>query len=209
MSIKKKSIVTILLVLVLIVSLIIVYAVDENTNISLVGKRLKEIRSKEDKVIVIIDGEEITQNEFDVQSISRELGNANQTDKEILDSLIEKQVVYNEAVRKGITISEDRIDEIIKLNQQSIKQNSEYYKQLRGIIDGLGITEEQYWKDAIPIYNKILVMGEYKNNYLKLKFMEENKNKDITNISEEYKEYYKKHIESLKVEAKIEYKSLK
>lgn len=209
MSINKKSIVTISLILVLIVSLIIVYAVDENTNMSLVGKRLKEIRSKEDKVIVIVDGEEITQNEFDVQSISRELGNANKTDKEILDSLIEKQVVYNEAVRKGITISEDRIDEIIKLNQQSIKQNPEYYKQLKGIIDGLGITEEQYWKDARPIYNKILVMGEYKNNYLKSKFMEENKNKDITNFSEEYKEYYKKHIESLKAEAKIEYKSLK
>lgn len=204
MSVKKKSIFAISLVLVLIVSLLIVYAVDKSSNMSLVGKRLKEIRSKEDKIIVTVDGKKITQNEFDVQKISRELGKTNLSDKEILDSLIEKQVVYNEAIKKGITISEEKIDEIIKLNQESIKQNPEYYEQLKGIIDGLGVTEDQYWIDAKPIYKKILIMGEYKNNFLKAKFMEENK--DISNINEKYKEYYKKHIDNLKAEAKIEYK---
>jgi len=58
--------------------------------------------------------------------------------KEALDNLIFNELAVQEAVRQGITVSPEKVNEVVKLMKEQLGSNDAYQKYL----DDLGITEE-------------------------------------------------------------------
>ena len=204
---RKGIIRTILIVcLVVLLGVASVFAANIKDIMFQLGEKTRELDNEESDVIAVVDGAEILSKDLEILKVSSDLAEREIDEAEALDKLIEKQLVYNAAIESGIKVSESEIDKIIKQTKQALKEDDAANAQHMEYIDGLGISEEEYWKMVKPIYEKMLIMGEYKNNFIKKKFIEENSITDQKSIEEEYAEYFKEHVESLRDKAKIEYK---
>jgi|GEM_PF-6694529 len=156
------------------------------------------------EVVANIDGEGITKKGFDTYKLFlNSNGESKLSDKQILDKIIDRQVVYNQAVKEGMTASESEVDSAVKAAQEAIKSESKQYEAFKDYISGLNLTEEAYWESVRPAYKKALTCGKYKNS-LKAKFKEDNKGKAISDLNAEFSKYYDGKVKALVEKAKVE-----
>lgn len=206
-----KKLFIILVVLVAMVSFVVLYA-NQDSSIFNFGQKVKSINDKNDETIVAtINDSEITMKQFEAYKLtinSSKDGQKMLSDKEILDMLIDKEVVYIEALKNNISVSDSFVDESINSSKELVTQNQSEYNQLKDYISGLGITEEQYWENAKPAYKKALMWGQYKK-ILKKAYAEKNNIKDQNELNNQFEEYYKNNIKELKSKSKIEYYNIK
>jgi len=108
--------------------------------------------------------------------------------KEALDNLIFNELAVQEAVRQGITVSPEKVNEVVKLMKEQLGSNDAYQKYL----DDLGITEEGLKKriershlleivTAKEVYQKITIEDkDARLEYEKNKTLYKNGDKQLT-----------------------------
>ncbi|WP_165755790.1 SurA N-terminal domain-containing protein [Ruminiclostridium hungatei] len=156
------------------------------------------------EIVAIIDGENITQKGFDTYKLFLNSNGENKlSDKQVLDKIIERQVICNQAVEEGMTASESEIDSAVRSARETMKSDSKTYAAFKEYVAGLNLTEDSYWESVRPVYKKALTCGKYKNS-LKAKFREDNKGKAISDLNAEFSKYYDGKVKALVKNAKVE-----
>lgn len=159
---------------------------------------------KSQDIVARIDGEPVTKKVFDSYKLSLNSGvESKLSDEQILDKIVDRQVVYNQAVKEGMTASESEVDSAVKAAQEAIKSESKQYEAFKDYISGLNLTEEAYWESVRPAYKKALTCGNYKKA-LKAKFNEDNKEKAVSDLNAEFSKYYDEKVKALVEKAKVE-----
>lgn len=159
---------------------------------------------KSQDIVARIDGEPVTKKGFDSYKLSLNSGvESKLSDEQILDKIVERQVVYNQAIKEGMTASESEVDSAVKAAQEAIESESKQYEAFKDYISGLNLTEEAYWESVRPAYKKALTCGKYKNS-LKAKFNEDNKEKAIHDLNAEFSKFYDEKVKALVEKAKVE-----
>jgi parvulin-like peptidyl-prolyl isomerase len=200
---------TLIIGLIALIGIATVFAANLDDVMFQLGERTRELDEDKGYVIAVVDGTEILSKDLEILKISSDLAEKEVDEAEALDKLIEKQLVYNAAIESGIDVSDSEVDRIIEQTKQALEQDDDANAQQAEYIAGLGISEEEYWEMVKPIYKKMLIMGKYKNSFIKEQFIKENNITDAKAIEQEYAEYFKEHVESLKSKANIEYKTEK
>lgn len=90
----------------------------------------------------------------------------------MLNRLIENQILYQEAKARGLDVSYEKAEDYAKKVQEIQQQirsgevsvlDIEEFNQTQDIIkkyiDGMGVTEDEYWIMTVPIYQKALSIG--------------------------------------------------
>jgi hypothetical protein len=196
------------LVAMLILACGVTYAALKPDSVSkLFGKQQSEsLKNTGDSIVATIDGEKITKKGFDTYKLFLNGGDQSQlSDKQVLDKILDRQVIYNQAIKEGISVSDDEISSSIKSAQESIKAVSSQYESFKEYLSGLNMTENQYWESVKPTYKKALICGKYKNA-LKEKYIQANniKNKNSTEIDSEFRDFYAQKVKDLKAKTKVE-----
>lgn len=168
-----------------------------------IGLKISDINKSQDKVVAIVNGENIFNKQVEIIKASNQLSGIDINDTDIINSIIEKKLLFDDAIKNGIKITDVKVDEIVKSNQDAIKNNPEEYNNLKSYLSGLGIDENQYWENSKLTYKKLLVIGEYKNNYLKEKFKKESNITDKAELNTKFSEYYKNYVKELKTKSNI------
>lgn len=65
-------------------------------------------------------------------------------------------------------------------------------------LNGLNMTENQYWESVKPAYKKFISCGKLKNS-MKQKYAEDNNIKDKIKLDKEFRLYYSKFLSDLKI----------
>ena len=101
-------------------------------------------------VVAIINGEKITKKGFDSYKLFVNSGENKLTDSQILDTILERKMIYDNAVQGGIVATNEEIANAIKTAQNVTKENSERYEAFKDYLNGLNMTEDQYWESVKP-----------------------------------------------------------
>lgn len=67
------------------------------------------------------------------------------------------------AIDAGITVTEEEIDEVIKKIKESLHSDEEGNKQLKAVLMGSGLSEDEYWSSCRNYYKKSLMIEKYQN----------------------------------------------
>lgn len=170
-------------------------------NFKLIGQQQKSIMSSNNNIVVArINGYEITKNTFDEYKL---LSGNSRSDQELLNQIIERHLLYQEATKKNISISNEQIEKALQESKYTLNRAPELYKKMLQYWEGLGMTEDQYWEYTKPVYEKSLMCGEYKDQ-LKSNYKATSKIKDTKQLNDAFDQYFKDFIADLKKQSAIE-----
>lgn len=127
------------------------------TNDFQLGRDIQIINSSPDNeyVIATINGIiPITLAEFEVRKILFQANGQSKSNADIIQALVEEKMVYEEAKRRGITVSDQEFENAINFYKESFKeldkpQNAEAKKQMDEFFAGLGMSAKDYWEDPV------------------------------------------------------------
>lgn len=166
-------------------------------------QQAKVLSEAGDGVVATIDGEKITKKGFDTYKLFLNSGNDKYSDKEILGKILDRQVVYKEALKEGVTVSDTEISNAINVAKETLSSFPEQDAAFKEYIKGLNFTEEQYWGSVKSVYEKALIIGKYKNS-LKDKFAKDNNITDKIELDAKFKAAYDQRVKDLENNAEIE-----
>ena len=201
---NKNILFTCILTLVIILFCGIVYATQGDNLAMIFGKQQAEILANAgDSIVATIDGEKITKKGFDSYKLFVNSGETKLSDSQILDKILERKVIYDEAVKDGIVATDEEIANAIKTAQSVISESNDQYISFKDYISGLNMTEDQYWESVKPAYKKFVTCGKFKNA-LKVKYSNDNKIADKTELNNKFRDFYYQYVGDLKSKAKVE-----
>jgi hypothetical protein len=184
---SKKNIIIFILLIVSISIIGIGSIVIASSPYTQIGFELKKIGNN-DTVLASVNGLIITQNDVDktragllvMEEISKQTGDNIKflkSDEEIIDSLIEKRILYLKSIEEGANISGDDLSQYLQKTielLQNASSNDIGAQAAKEYASGLGLSIEEYINNNAFVYEIQL-----SNNSLRLKYVG-----DIDNIEE-------------------------
>ncbi|NYE56487.1 SurA N-terminal domain-containing protein [Carboxydothermus ferrireducens] len=169
------------------------------------GEFLKEINhnKKYDVVVARIGDRDVTLREFELFKRSYALDGRTVTPEEVLEELKRRTVLKEEAEKRKITVSDEEVEKAIQDYKEGMenlkKTNPAEYSEFLSYLEGLNMTEEQYWKskEIFEIYRKALVTGKVRKAILKE--LSEKCNLTGNELQKKYRDYLEEAKAKLKV----------
>ncbi len=202
----------IILGIVVVLSLLMISAALGPLNI---GQQLGELyknyqlasSSQKDSKIIFSSGTiEISQAKFDFIKQQYLLANSNLDDMQILEKIIVKELLYQEAVAAGVTISDQTVQAEIEKIKSMLPKNKEGYQGFNDFLKESGLTEEEYWQVSFEFYKKAWTTGKYIKEVLRVNYINQqtDKTKVDSTIEEDFSAYLSEYKEKLLETNKID-----
>lgn len=119
-----------------------------------VNKKYKEL---EEKVVMEINSDKVTNKQIDMIAAQLRTNNL----KEIEDFLVERALIRQLAIKKGIDITRNNVIEYMENNRELLYSTQESKNYMKDFLENLNMTEEEYWTSddtfifiCYSIYNK-------------------------------------------------------
>jgi len=202
---NKRVLMICLISIIAILACGIGYAVQSDSIAKMFGKQQAEVLSNAgDGIVATVDGEKITKKGFDTYKLFLNNSGKEVSDQQVLDKIVDRQLIYKQAIKENVVVSDQEVANAIKMAQDTIRSDSKQYEAFKEYISGLNMSEDEYWKSVEPVYKKALTCGKYKNT-LKENFKKDNKIEDQSELNSKFEEFYSKTVKELK--GKVEVKS--
>lgn len=197
---KMRFLLIIALIIISITSLVIAnnYSSPYKNKIKIV----KELKTSKDssKLIAEVNGRQIREN--DIKAI-KVMSDANMSEEEILNMLIDQQLLLEEAKRQNLEPTPEEIQAAVDEARETYnKYASEKDKMdIQAVIEGLGLSEKEYWENYVPSkYKEMLTAGKLRT---KIRKDVEKNIKNPNDINSKYREELNKTIKELRKKAEI------
>lgn len=105
-----------------------------------------------------------------------------------LNQLIVKYSLYYYAINKGFLIDDETIKKSIEENREMIK-TADNYSDFTTFLEGLGMSEDEYWDSQFDLYKLNHVVDEFKIAK-KEEFAQENASKSDEQTAENFSDYF-------------------
>lgn len=154
------------------------------------------------EVVAKVNGVGIIKKNFVMAKKNAVLNKLGMSDKDVLFKLVEDELVLQEAKKRGYNLSDAEAQKITDA-QKAALQKSASYDKFKTFIKEVGVTENEYWKDAV-IKNK---NTSNRNNYkadLKIDFAKKNQIKDMNSLETKFDDYFQEVIAELMSVADLE-----
>jgi hypothetical protein len=194
MKTKKKAIIYLCLVLIFVISSIVIISASDQNPFTILGKMSKDYftntNSNGEKAIAYINN--IPINESDVLLIkqSYEAFGKEITKEDIIKDLAIKILLMQKAEENGITVSDEAAEQHARMEIDKLKEDKAEYNNFINYINAAGFSEDEYINLAIIYYKKALILGKYKNDVIKQKFMDENRSLTGQELNNAFEKYY-------------------
>ncbi len=142
------------------------YPRNEKLNIILqyfkIANRNEDLLSKDD-VVLIIEGKEFTKKTFENTRASLSLKGNIASDQQVIDDLLEKEVAYNEAIKRGLEVSQETAKNFAAETMKTILElGGENLEITMSLARNYNMTLEEYFasEQTIRSYQKALTIGK-------------------------------------------------
>ncbi len=179
-----------------------------------------ENRLDKDDIVLIIDGTEITREKFENNRAFLSIGGNRANDQQVIDNLLRNEVVYNEAVRRGLEVSLEEAKDFSMETLTGIMEMENGLESIQLVVmnaQRLNMTLEEYFMsaNAIRAYQKTLTQGKLRAQIyeaiaidMDMPYDRKYPSQKIHKLHERQEEEYNKLVENLKEKAIIKIKNL-
>ena len=154
-----------------------------------------------ESIAFTINGESVTQKEFDTYSTLMKAADPELTDEEIKNKYIRQQVIIQEAEREGISASEEEINALNESRFSWLEKDEQAYRIIKEYVDGAGMTMDEYIEQSKIISEQAIITTKLKER-IESEFTER-ASADGTETGETAEDYYNDYIDKLAEEAVI------
>lgn len=112
-----------------------------------------------------VNGAAITKKQFDSYKATIASTNpaAAQSDRELLDALIDQELIYEQAVKAGYLATDAQVSSEITQSKQLMSQDPNQSRITRAYIAAQGLTEDQYWVNQQSAMKRSMTVTGYEN----------------------------------------------
>ena len=182
----------------------IVYATSLSDRGKEIGKQSADIeKNGSDRIVATINGEKITQKVFDKNKYVFNL-NHTYTDKEVLDKMIERRVLFAQAVSEGLEVGDEEVSAAVEAVKTTVEQDKEQAEFLSSYLEGLGISDEQYWTEIVPKEYKQVLTIDKLYQQLRNAFIKSSGLSDPAEIKAQFDTQWKAYKNTLVSKAAVE-----
>ncbi|GAW28134.1 SurA N-terminal domain-containing protein [Carboxydocella sp. ULO1] len=142
----------------------------------LLGEKIKNL-SKSEKIVVKINGIPVTEKEYESKKLFLETQKQPANFENVIRAIAEQKLLFEEAKKRGITVTKEELDNFIQLQKRLSEQVSDEEKaNFRDFLAGQGLTVEEYWSnpDVINAYERGIYIGKFKAQLRKELLIPEN-----------------------------------
>ncbi len=158
----------------------------------------------DNKAVAKIEDTIITKESFDSYKALWKAADKVPSDSELLDKIIRNEAVYINALKEGITVSDEDLEKALQEQKNSYSSDEEIKNTIDALSESLNITVDQYWERLKPAVKKVMIRGKYKDK-IKKNFMSENIDYAPGNdFRDKFNKYYEDKISDLMKNMKIE-----
>lgn|GEM_PF-2905751 len=118
------------------------------------------------------------------------------SDDEVIKKIVTDRLLYKEAVKAGVTLTDDEVWHYMNETKETMKKDPEVYKFYLSYLKDTGMTEDEYWEKSFPVYKRAYTTGKYRK-YLKGKFAADHPDISATDLHKAFDEYYDKYTDDL------------
>ena len=201
-----KKIISFFIIVVLMLTIggiIYVGASDDKVGIidhaQMVKEKLRD--EKEDIVVQISNSEQeviITSKQLDTYVMNLEFATNEKVDKSnALDQLIKQKALYLLACKNGYEVEDKVVKEKIVETKNAINSDIEQKTFLKNYLEGLGISEDEYFEQLFDSYKVRLTIGKYKNSKLKPQLIKQDKTLSERDYTQKFNKKLDNYIEEL------------
>ncbi|NPV29525.1 MAG: hypothetical protein HPY58_07700 [Firmicutes bacterium] len=130
----------------------------------LVGQKLRENESipDKDKIVMVVNGMPVTKKDFENQRALLSFERESVSDDEVREKIIEKTVLYEEAKKRGLTVSLEEAKQFSqRMKKEAFGSDVENPELIKNYIEGQGLTIDEFFdKVAPPLYQQALSIGK-------------------------------------------------
>ncbi len=195
---NKKMMICVISILVLALTVsAIVFATSDNKG-ALLGQIFKQYKvDQKDSGGKVYESEDIiiTEDQLQYYKAMYSLDGVSKSDEEIKKKLITDMLLLEEAEKAGITLTDEEVKYNMEQTREGLHKSDETL--FISFLENAGMTEEEYWEKAFPVYKKAYIIGKYKKFYLEEKFRENNASLKDEDFNTEFAEYYSQYCEEL------------
>lgn len=142
----------------------------------LLGEKIKNL-SKSEKIVAKINGIPVTEKEYESKKLFLETQKQPANFENVIRAIAEQKLLFEEAKKRGITVTKEELDNFIQLQKRLSEQVSDEEKaNFRDFLAGQGLTVEEYWSnpDVINAYERGIYIGKFKAQLRKELLIPEN-----------------------------------
>lgn len=122
------------------------------------------------------------------------------SDSELLDRIIKDEVVYITALKEGVTVSDEELENALQAEKNGYSSDEKTKNATDALCESRNITVDQYWERLKPGIKKAMIRGKYKEK-MKEEYKEEFMSDDIDYT--DFDKYYEDKISDLMKKMKI------
>jgi len=166
-------------------------------NHTLLGKIYKQANTEKSQVVAKVNGKEIKSNSIEAMINSFELTGQKKSKKEIIEKIVIDELLLQQAEQNNIVISDEELNSVLEQLKDNFPRDEEGYKNFKNTLNGMGISEDEYWDMARPVYKKVFTIGKFKNKILRQDFLAKNTDIPEHEKNDKFEEYYLKYKKDL------------
>lgn len=183
---------------VLVIGIIVVMAV---FSVKAYADFAKNEKAKKE-IVAKVNGVGINRKDFEMAIKNAKLNVSGLSDRDVLFKLIENELVLQEAKKSGYNLSDAAAKEITKAQKEAL-QKSPSYDKLKAFLKEVGVSENEYWNDAVIKTQNTSNRNKYKAD-LKIKYAKRNQIKDMNTLETKFGDYFQEIIAELTSVAELE-----
>lgn len=164
----------------------------------------QEVKKNDEQVLMIVNGDPITEKDYAIQKILLQTTDEKVSDETVKNKLIETNVIYQEAKRRGLEPSLNEAKEFAMMQKALLlsEPKPENADLIIEYIEAQGFTVDEYFEANVEAYRKGLAMANLRNA-----IFDETIQKMGAELTLETKnDVFNSFINDLIVKANIEYK---
>lgn len=158
----------------------------------------KALAIADDQVVAIIDGQKFVPDEPNFIINAYLFLDQSGDKEEIKQDIVKQELLREDAIVNGISVSDKELDEFISLQKQYFKEDEEFGQYFKEYLSFLELSEEAYWVVARETYRSQMVVARYEQEryktFFKKKLDERLEQLGIVLNDEEYEQVFNKEI---------------
>lgn len=187
-----------LLISVLVISIIGISAI---VGVKAYSDFAKKEKAKKE-VVAKVNGIGIIKKDFEMAKKNAAINKAGMNDKDVLFKLIEDELVLQEAKKRGYNLSDAEAQKITDAQKAALEKSTSYDK-FKTFIKEVGVTEKEYWEDAVIKNKNVSNRNNYKAD-LKVGYAKKYQVKDMNSLETKFSDYFQEVIAELMSVADLE-----
>jgi len=130
------------------------------------GQKFKALISNDnDKTVMLVNGEPVTQKQLNSKMHFLEAQQLDASEEAARQIIIKQIVLWQEAERRGLTVNLKEAESFAETMKKDLLDNPKIpgAKETLDFIAGTGQTVDEYFKEAIPDYQKALMIAKLRS----------------------------------------------